>query len=71
MLETITRSPYLNLLSGFVLLITSGYETWHTIDHLSLGAHHGVLIFSIIQILKTLPDIMDGTRELTEAKTVA
>ena len=71
MLERIILSPYLNLLSGFILLITSGYETWHTIDHFSLGAHHGVLVFSIIQILKTLPDIVDGTKELTEARSVA
>ncbi len=71
MLEKITQSRYLNLLSGFVLLFTSGYETWHTIDHFSIGAHHGVLIFSIIQILKTLPEIMDGARELTEAKSAA
>jgi len=71
MLETITRSPYLNLFSGIVLLITSGYETWRTIAHFSLGVHHGVLVFSIIQILKTLPEIMDGTKELAEAKAAA
>ena len=71
MLEKITRSPYLNLLSGLVLLISSGYETLHTLDHLSLGAHHGVLIFSLIQILKALPEIMDGAEKLAEVKSVA
>lgn len=71
MLENITQSPYLNLFSGIILLITSGYETWHTLDHFSLGVHHGVLIFSIIQIMKTLPEIMDGTKELQAARSAA
>lgn len=71
MLEKITQSPHLNLLSGLILLITSGHETWHTIEHFSLGAHHGVLIFSIIQILKSLPEILDGAKELAEAKSAA
>lgn len=71
MLEKITQSPYLNLLSGLVLLVTSAYETWHTIDHFSIGAHHGVLVFSVIQILKTLPEFVDGTRALAEAKSTA
>lgn len=71
MLEKITRSPQLNLLSGLALFVSSGYETWHTIDHFSLAAHHGVLIFSIIQILKALPEIKEGTKELSEARSAA
>jgi hypothetical protein len=35
MLETFTRSPYLSLFSGIILLITSGYETWRNIGRLT------------------------------------
>ena len=69
--EKLTRSPYLNLLSGLILLITSGYETWDTIESFSLGAHHGVLVFSIIHILKSLLEMMDGAEKVVEAKAGA
>jgi len=71
MLEMIAHNPYLNLLCGLVLLVTSGYETWQALDHFSLGAHHGVLVFGLIQILKALPDIMDGAEKLAEVKAGA
>ena len=54
MLRDITQSPYLNLLSGLILLMTAGYETVETFDHLHLATHHGVLCFSLIQIIKTV-----------------
>lgn len=71
MLEKIAQNSYLNLLSGFALLVSSGYETWHTIDHFTLSAHYGVLIFSVIQILKSLPEVMDGVEKLDEAESAA
>ena len=43
MLNYFVQSPILNLLSGLVLLLTAGYETWLTIEEFSVGAHHGVL----------------------------
>ena len=71
MLEKITRSSHLNLLSGLILLITAGYETWEAIEDFNLGAHHGVLIFSIIQILKSLPEFLEGAKDMAEAKSAA
>ena len=67
MLKKVVENPYLNFLSGMVLFITSGYETWTSFGEESLGAHHGVLLFSLIHILKVLPDIMEGLAELEEA----
>ncbi|UTW05010.1 hypothetical protein KDX31_08435 [Amphritea atlantica] len=67
MLRKITKSPYLILLSAFILFITSGYETVHTLDELTLGTHHGILVFSIIQIIKVIPEIMHGLQEIEEA----
>jgi hypothetical protein len=67
MLRQITQSPYLNLFSGLILLITSGYETIVTLDKVSLGVHHGILVFSIIQIVKVIPEIMHGLTEIQDA----
>lgn len=71
MLKTITHSPYLNLLSGLILLMTAGYETLETLDHFQLGSHHGVLMFSVIQIVKTVPEFMHGLKEVEESEDVA
>jgi hypothetical protein len=68
MLREITRSPYLNLLSGAILLATSGYETWSTFGAFSIGSHHGILLFSIIHILKTIPEITHGLKNLEEGQ---
>lgn len=67
MLKKITQSPYLNLLSGLILLTTAGYETWDSLEEATMGAHHGILIFSLIQIAKAIPEIMVGLKELDEA----
>ena len=71
MLRRITQSPYLNLLSGLILLTTSGYEVFLTIDETALGVRHGILIFSIIQVVKAIPEIMHGLSEVQEAEDYA
>jgi hypothetical protein len=67
MLKKITRSPYLNLLSGLILLTTAGYETWYSLEEATIGAHHGILVFGFIQIAKSIPEFMVGLKELDEA----
>jgi hypothetical protein len=67
MLRRITQSPYLNLLSGLILLTTSIYEIVMTVDKASFGVRHGILIFSIIQIIKVIPEIMHGMTQIQEA----
>lgn len=70
MLREITKSPYLNLLSGLILLITSAYETIATLDEASFGVPHGILVFSVIQIIKAIPEIMHGLTEIQEADEI-
>jgi hypothetical protein len=67
MLKKIITNPYLNLTSGIILLLTAGFETWKTFGEGSIGAHHGILVFSLIHIAQTLPEIMHGFKELDEA----
>ena len=66
MLRRIVHSPYLNLISGLVLLITSVHEIMVTVDKSSFCVRHGVLIFSIIQIAKVVPQVMDGLSDIHE-----
>ncbi len=70
MLRQITRSPYLNLLSGMILLFAALYEIVVSVDEAAFGLRHGILIFSIIQIVKTLPEIMHGLTEIQDADEV-
>lgn len=67
MLRQITQSPYLNLLSGLILLLTSAYEIVVTADVADIGVSHGILLFSVIQVFKVFPDIMHGLSEIEEA----
>jgi len=85
MLKKITQSPLLNLFSGLVLLLTSSYEVVVTADEAFIGVSHGVLIFSIVQLLKVVPvlifsivqllkvvpEIMHGLSEIEEAHEVS
>ena len=68
MLKKITASPWLNLLAGIILLITSGYEIWDSLGEATLGAHHGVFVFGLIQILKSIPEIMHGLDEIEKGE---
>ncbi len=59
-------SPWLTLVGGLALLVTSLWETIESLSDASVGAHHGVLLFSIVQVLKVLPDLLDGIRDAHE-----
>lgn len=67
MLKKIAASPYLNFLSGIILLLTAGYEVWHTIETANLGSHHGILIFGLVQIIKSIPEIFRGVDEVEKS----
>ena len=68
MLKKITQSPYLNLLSGLILLTTAGYESWISFENFTVGAHHGLLIFSLIKVIKCIPDLMYALKDYQSAK---
>lgn len=67
MLKKIIDSPVLKLLVGIILLYTSGAEVWHQYQEskeVVVGAHHGIVVFALVHILKTLPDIMEGFEDI-------
>jgi hypothetical protein len=60
---------------GLVLVVSSvaeGYDTFFDdLNHLRLRAHHGLLLFGLMNILSSLPDLIEGletTEEVLRAK---
>jgi len=50
-------------LVGIIFLLSGISEVineWKEIEEVKLGAHHGVVLFAIMHILKTLPDFFEG-----------
>ena len=62
--KAVARNPYLNLVSGAVLLVTAGCEIVRTLDGASLGIHHGIAFYAVMHILKCLPEITHGSEQL-------
>jgi hypothetical protein len=62
-LRKIVENTYVNLGAGIILLISSIAETVTEIregNEIHLGAHHGLILFSLIHVIKILPDIFEG-----------
>lgn len=63
-LKAIVKHPATQLTTGMILLVSGGSEV--ILDFLSaehsfrLGGHHGVALFGLIQMLGSLPDLVDG-----------
>jgi len=70
-LKKISENPYLDLISGIILLITSGYEIITNLDKLSIGAHHGVAIFGMIQIIKSIPPLLETLKNCEKIRSKA
>ena len=67
-LKHIVENPYLNLVAGLILLLSSGYEIWETIEDPTLGSHHGIIIYALFQIIKCIPEILEGVHHIDKAK---
>ena len=70
-ITSILRSPVLNLIGGLTLLATSGHEIFEVVDGLNkvvmdptIRASHGVFIYSIIHMLRVIPELLDSAEYL-------
>lgn len=68
MLKTIVNNPYINLIAGMILLITASVEIYEAIEAPQLGIHHGIFFYAIVQILKSIPEILHGFDDIEKAK---
>lgn len=67
-MKTFINNPYLKLACGLILLFTSGVEVVKSFADGTIGAHHGVFIFGILQILESIPDIQESFEKIEDAK---
>lgn len=66
----IVENPYLNVVVGIIFMCSGISETVEEFRHsenVKLGAHHGVILFSILHILKTVPDFFEGLDYIEKA----
>ena len=59
-INSVIDNRWVKMSVALTLFLTAGAEVWNGIEELEVGAHHGVLVFSILNIVKTLPDFFEG-----------
>lgn len=69
-MKAFINGPYVNLLCGILLVLTSGIEVVLTIKDGSLGAHHGVLLYGMVVLVKALLHLREGVVDCEEAERV-
>lgn len=67
-MRAVINSPYVKLLCGSLLIVTSGMDVIQSFGDGTVGAHHGVFVFGIIELLKAIPHLQEGVVEVEEAK---
>ncbi|MCG8618852.1 MAG: hypothetical protein MI802_21735 [Desulfobacterales bacterium] len=65
-LTAIAENPWLNLISGVILIITAGSQIIQTFGDGHIGAHHGVAVFGLVQVIQCLPHILHGTEQMSK-----
>ncbi len=63
-IKSLAESSWLKFTTGIVLLTSGLDEAVETlfadISALELGAHHGVMVLGFVNVLSSLPDMLDG-----------
>lgn len=63
-IRAVTNSPWLKFTTGVVLLTSGLDEALETLfadlSALEMGAHHGVMVLGFVNVLSSLPDMLDG-----------
>lgn len=72
LIERFVQSPHVNLAVGLILLVTSLSEAWQTLEQdLAFGTlkgHHGLILYSVVLILKQMPEVFAGAERITVVK---
>jgi hypothetical protein len=66
-LSRFLENPWTNIVVALILIGTSGIEVWEDFAHdtdAGLGAHHGILVFGVVSLLKAVPDAVEGVQRL-------
>lgn len=69
-LKAVVQHPATQLVTGLILLVSGGMEVvldFYDAEHqFRLGVHHGVALFGLIQMLGSLPDLVEGLNQSIE-----
>ena len=64
----IAESPGLTMAAGVVLLLTAGWEIVEGFgEEFSPGAHHGLAVFGLLQVIAALPHCLHGVQQMHES----
>jgi len=70
-LKAFVKHPATQLATGLVLIISGMAEAIYdftSAEHsFRLGVHHGVLVFGLVQVLGSLPELIEGLDRTFEA----
>lgn len=73
-LHRVAHHPGLNLLAGLILLLTGLLEALATMVEgmfdFPVGAHHGIVVFGFLQMIKAIPDVMKGIKFVDDGEAV-
>ena len=64
-LKSIIENRWIKIIVALALFFSAGAEVFDNLEELNVGAHHGVLLYSILNIFKTLPDFFEGSEILS------
>lgn len=65
-IRRVTRHPAMNFFIGVIFMVTGGVEIWRglgaDLTAATIGAHHGVFLFGLLNVLKNIPDLFEGLK---------
>ena len=65
------KNPYINIIVGVLFLysgISEAVNEFDDIENLTIGAHHGIILFSMLHILKFVPDMFEGLEYIEKSQ---
>jgi len=65
-LKSVIENRWIKIIVALALFFSAGAEVFDNLEELDVGAHHGVLLYSILNIFKTLPDFFEGSEILSD-----
>lgn len=68
-LSKFVENAWVNLMTGMVLLTTSAFEIVRTLEEATVGAHHGIGVFAVVQIFKALPHVVHGAEGIAKFRS--
>ena len=59
--------PLVHLITAVIVLVATGNEVMTNVED-GLRSEHGLMVYAILHIIRTFPDVVFGLVELAEAR---